>query len=213
MQLRDHLVVNFFFAWHKRLNFGQKWGLSFGFGGGAIPWRNSFEVDTAQVTSLPFNYPNLSNDYIEFIQFPLSALYRNALHKNLWIEAEAGLSLRYILIEYLEITHSYDDGSLQQDIFGSYSTFDNRFLPNFHLGTSLLWRMPHYHLLQFSLMYNYSPNNIIFNEHALFPASPDYSTGQYFTNGSYLGLSVGYIFTKAKKIYRRMHWAKTHRAF
>ncbi|GAB4397743.1 MAG: hypothetical protein OHK0053_14820 [Microscillaceae bacterium] len=24
VQLRDHLGVNFFFAWHKRLNFGQK---------------------------------------------------------------------------------------------------------------------------------------------------------------------------------------------
>ncbi|GAB4397745.1 MAG: hypothetical protein OHK0053_14830 [Microscillaceae bacterium] len=170
-------------------------------------------MDTAQVTSLPFNYPNLSNDYIEFIQFPLSALYRNAIHKNLWIEAEAGLSLRYILIEYLEITHSYDDGSRQQDIFGSYSTFDNRFLPNLQLSFGVLWRLPHYHLLNAKILYNHSFNNIIFNEYVFFPFSPDRSNGRYFTNGSYLSLSVGYIFTKAKKIYRRMHWAKTHTTF
>lgn len=204
VDLQSRLGWSYFLMWSQTYHFNPTWGLEYGFLIGSLPFRHKFDLKTEDFETLDFDYLEYRTSLVEFIQIPLNVIYRKPLMSNLYLQLRSGISLRYILLEGLVSgTTSLNSPPLEIKYYQSYSEFDNNFRVNFNLGSGVSWLLPNNDFLDFQIIANLSPRNYIYNDYYFFPNTPDETFGHYRSNGNYVGLSVGYTFTKVRKILRR----------
>jgi hypothetical protein len=204
VDLQSRLGWSYFLMWSQTHHFNPTWGVEYGFSIGGLPRRYRFDLKTEDFEALDFDYLTYRTELIDFVQFPLNVVYRKPVSSNLYLQLRTGISLRYILLEEsISRTTSLSSPPLAIRYYESYSEFDNNFRINFNLGAGISWLLPNNDFLDFQIIANLSPRNIVYNDYYFFPDTPDETFGHYLSNGNYVGVSVGYTFTKVRKILRQ----------
>jgi hypothetical protein len=190
--------------WSQTHHLNPNWGLEYGFSIGTLPLRYYIDLKAQGFEALDYDYLLYSTNTINFIQLPLNIVYRKPVSSNVFLQFRTGISLRYILLEeYITTAISLSTPPLVLTYYESYSEFDNNFRINFNLGAGISWLLPNNDFLDFQIIANLSPRNIVYNDYYFFPDTPDETFGHYLSNGNYVGVSVGYTFTKVRKILRQ----------
>ncbi len=207
-ELEERVGVGFSFTWLHTYHFNKNWGIEWGLSYGGLPWRFYYETEPER-GGLPYSSLNYHTFLNEYIALPLQAVFRTPIKPKLFLGIRSGVSIRYILLQ--ELTGG--GSSIQEDnsvirVFDSESEFDNNFRTNFNLETGLSWLLPHHDMVEFQLIANISPRDFMKTRYYFFPGTEDETFGYYTSKGSYVGFSVGYTFTKIRKLYREYRKGK-----
>ncbi|MDX2304391.1 MAG: hypothetical protein NW226_16415 [Microscillaceae bacterium] len=201
-ELESRLGFGFNFTWIHTKQINNAWAIEYGLGGGALPWKYLFEIEAGRV--FEDNFIEYGTEYVLYIHAPLQGVYRKPIRENVYLNIRSGISLRYILEEILTVgVTAIDENSNLTPIFRAYNEFDNAFRVNFNLGIGVSWVLPYFDMLDFQLRANISPRQYIFNDYYFFPGAADETFGHYRSRGTYVGLTVGYIFTRVRKMIKR----------
>lgn len=207
-QLQSNSKIGAEILLHYHLNFSKNYSVVFSAGGNAFGSKLTYTIPKEM-----FDPPTGSN--VTYNKFSSSGLEisNNKIQVELlrrWAGTEvtnwnlsAGLSLLFSFKSGLSTTWDiidYPNGQSKQ-YFTRYEQFNNNGTPwfNFHISGGHEWILKSKNIFQLILKVNYSPINPSTGTY-LFTTGilPDLS-GNYGTSGSYVGVSIGYIFTRANK--------------
>jgi hypothetical protein len=188
-------------------NFGKHWGIRIGFMRGELPVRIKFEhVLVSQNPQFRLSHSNTAR--IEMWTFPIEVVYRSFLNPQ-WIwDIRAGVAFRSIPLDAFTVSVSVGDDDTDRQIFVFENYLDsNQYYATFNIGVGISRVLWDNNLLNLHLVANISPNSL------MPPAPPPGRSYYYFwdenglpesygtfdTKGSYIGLELGYTFTRANK--------------
>lgn len=196
-RLENVLGVGVSVLWTQIKNFSPRWGLLYGFQGGGFPKRYKFHFTEKEFNFLQYSIFTDNNVLIPFISVPIQAIYRYPLQPKTYFTIEGGISFRFILEELFSLGFSNNNGRIYY--LYSESEFNNNWQLNFNLNIGVSYLLPNHDFIDFRIISNYSPKNVIYNEYYLLYNTSGQTYGSYTGNASHVGISLGYTFTKVRK--------------
>ena len=201
-QFGGEILINYYY------NFESNYSLVFSAGGELLVHNFDYEVpkemfDPVGGTNISFNPVGpirMSSSYFK-AQAELQSKF-NKKQKKSWVGV-AGLSLLYPIQggdEYnAGILWGSNSQSAQEYLFIQYNNYEHKPSFNFHISGGHEWIMNSGSTLQANLKFNFSPVNLAEATYIFDVGSQPEVSGKYKISGSYIGLSISYIFSKLKR--------------
>lgn len=196
------------------INFNKNYSLIIGLHGGAAA-RNfklfiskndfnpnlKFDVDE-------FGVPNREYDF--YICAPLLLEKRWFKKNNSYWDIVAGVNVRFYPIRYIgdELSFIYPDvNGNNVDVLEINDSIGNNLRPwlNYNIGGGYAILLRNNNYLQCNLLANFSHKKMVNGTYTINVTGKPESTGKYFADLSYIGLSFSYIFTGANKRLRKIY--------
>lgn len=207
-QLQSNSKIGAEILLHYHLNFSKNYSVVFSAGGNAFGSKLTYTIPKEM-----FDPPTTSDVSLNKFAARGLGISNNKIQIELlrrWVCSEvtnwnlgAGVSLLFSFNSGLSTTWDiidYPNGQSKQ-YFTRLEQFNNNGKPwfNFHISGGHEWILKSKNIFQLNLKVNYSPINPATGTY-LFTTGiqPDLS-GNFGTSGSYIGVSIGYIFTRANK--------------
>lgn len=155
-----------------------------------IPWS----------TSMTFSFIG------PFAEFPVMLKLRARLGKKNIVDVKAGVGLHYQIPFYHGSGFGIwnNDNDTTYDLFDMYYDFIERtpYL-SYKLGVGYNFRLKNYNLIRFGIQYNLSFRKNTDGAYSFLDNGVVVGGGKLSSKGSYLSIGLGYVFTRAKKMYRK----------
>ncbi len=201
-QFGGEVLINYYY------NFESNYSLVFSAGGELLVHNFDYEIPKEMFepvggTSISFNQvgPVKMTSSCLKAQAELQSKFHKKQKKS-WMGA-IGLSLLYPIQggdEYNSgILWGSSSQSVQYYLFIQYNYYEQRPLLNFHISGGHEWIINSRSILQANLKFNFSPVNLAEATYIFNVGSQPEVSGKYKISGSYIGLSISYIFSKIKR--------------
>lgn len=185
-------------------NFNKKYGFETGIHMGVVPFDVRFHMSKDEFV-LPWDtdFEHQWAEYeIVYYSFPLLFEYRKDVKPGLLFSAKLGSNLRYYPDGSAGVSIEYELDSISPtvEIFSLFADVnpDKKIALNYHLSVGIIKTLG-YGLIRMNLVCNLSFNNRrMFGGSYWFRTPDDYTEGNYQINASYIGLEIGYVFTRTK---------------
>lgn len=201
-QFGEEVLINYYY------NFESNYSLVFSAGCELLVHNFDYEIpkemfDPAGGTSISFNPVGpikMSSSYFK-TQVELQSKFHKK-EKGSWVGI-AGLSLLYPIQrgdEYSAgILWGSNSQSAQEYLSIQYNNYEHKLSLNFHISCGHEWIINSRSILQANLKFNFSPVNLAEATYIFNVGSQPEVSGKYKISGSYIGLSISYIFSKIKR--------------
>lgn len=179
----------------------NSWSFLYGLEYGGIPMNIKRFFSTSSFSSLDEDVLVFSKMLNPYLAIPINVLYRTPLTKKTFLHFQGGTCFRYITDSSLSGTFaiSFNRTGTNTVTRAFNHQYDNQFRLNYNFGIGVSVLTKRYDFIDIQVITHISPRVYLAQNEQHFLDLPEETSDQYRSNGSYIGVSVGYTFTKVHK--------------